>query len=73
LLAPLLLIAFIPPSNRRAPRAFIAIGICGAALIFLTQPNLRYVYPALPFHRDRLFLDDLASPLDLGGAAVCSA
>lgn len=49
LLAPLLLVAFIPPLNRRAPRAFIAIGICGAALIFLTQPNLRYVYPALPF------------------------
>lgn len=42
-LAPLLLLW-----NRRAPRAEIAIGLVGAALTLASQPNIRYVYPALP-------------------------
>jgi hypothetical protein len=46
LLAPLVVMVIL---NRGAPRAFVAIGVCGAAIIFATQPNLRYLYPALPF------------------------
>jgi hypothetical protein len=46
LLAPMLLLVIL---NRGAPRVLVAIGVCGAAIIFATQPNLRYLYPALPF------------------------
>jgi hypothetical protein len=42
-LAPLLLLF-----NRRAPRTVIVVGLAGAALTLTSQPNIRYLYPALP-------------------------
>ena len=44
LLIPLLLLW-----NRRAPKALLAFGVAGAVLTFASLPNLRYLYPALPF------------------------
>ncbi|MGH9558088.1 MAG: hypothetical protein ACRD30_02540 [Bryobacteraceae bacterium] len=44
LLVPALLLLL----NRKAPRIAIALGIGGAILTLASQPNLRYLYPALP-------------------------
>jgi hypothetical protein len=43
LLAPLLLLL-----SRKAPRGLIFFGLTGAVITFVSVPNLRYVYPALP-------------------------
>lgn len=34
--------------SRKSPRAVLALGTAGAILILAGQPNLRYLYPALP-------------------------
>ena len=34
--------------SRKAPRAPVIFGIAGAVITFVSLPNLRYVYPALP-------------------------
>ncbi len=44
LLTPLLLLW-----NRRSPKALLTFGVTGAVLTFASLPNLRYLYPALPF------------------------
>ncbi|HLH38626.1 MAG TPA: hypothetical protein VKX39_05715 [Bryobacteraceae bacterium] len=43
LLAPLLILL-----NRKGPRAPVWFGAAGAAITFLSLPNLRYLYPAMP-------------------------
>jgi hypothetical protein len=44
LLPPLLLLLF----RRDAPRAPVLFGLTGAAITFVSLPNLRYLYPAMP-------------------------
>ena len=44
LLLPALLILW----NRRAPGALIAFALTGAVISFVSLPNIRYLYPALP-------------------------
>ena len=44
----LLLPALIVLWNRRTPGALIAFALAGAAISFVSLPNIRYLYPALP-------------------------
>lgn len=44
----LLLPAMLILWNRRAPGALIALALVGAVSSFISLPNLRYLYPALP-------------------------
>ena len=44
----LLLPAVLVLWNRRAPGALIAFALVGAAISFVSLPNIRYLYPALP-------------------------
>lgn len=44
-----LLIPLFLTLDRRSPRALLALGVVGAVLTFMSLPNMRYLYPALPF------------------------
>jgi hypothetical protein len=44
----LLLPALLVLWNRRAPGTLIAFALAGAAISFVSLPNIRYLYPALP-------------------------